>query len=53
MILLNIKYEEEAIKKYNESYSLINDIYVRNLINRIIEDELIHISVFNYFLNKI
>ena len=53
MILLNIKYEEEAIKKYNESYSLVNDIYVRNLINRIIEDELIHISVFNYFLNKI
>lgn len=53
IILNNIRYEEEAIKNYKRCFSLINDVYVRELINRIIEDEVIHIDIFNYFYNKI
>lgn len=52
IILQNIKYENEAIKKYKESYSKINDVYVRELINRIIEDELIHVEIFHKFYLK-
>ena len=52
IILQNIKYENEAIKKYKYSYSQIKDVYVRELINRIIEDELIHIEIFKNFYLK-
>lgn len=52
LIEQNIKYESNAIKKYKNSYSQIKDVYVRELINRIIEDELIHIEIFNQFYIK-
>lgn len=52
IILQNIKYENEAINKYKNSYSQIKDVYVRELINRIIEDELIHIEILNKFYLK-
>ena len=52
IILQKIKYENEAIKKYKYSYSQIKDVYVRELINRIIEDELIHIEIFKNFYLK-
>lgn len=52
IILQNIKYENEAIKKYKKSYTQIKDVYVRELINRIIEDELIHIEILNEFYLK-
>lgn len=49
---LNIKSEEEAIKNYQYALFIIDDKYIKELIERIIEDELVHLDVFNYFLTK-
>lgn len=52
MLINNIKNEQDAIRQYKYHCSIINDIYIKRLINRIIEDEYIHIEVFKTFLDK-
>lgn len=52
IILCDIKNEEEAIRNYKKHYAIIKDHYVRELINRIIEDEEVHIFVLNNLYQK-
>lgn len=46
ILILDIKREEQAIEHYLLHYRLIEDIYVRDLLLRIIEDEKIHLRYF-------
>jgi len=48
----NIKSETEAIQNYKKIIELINDKYIQEIIQRIIEDEEIHLSIFNTLLNQ-
>lgn len=48
----NIIAEQEAINYYRELLKEINDQYIQTLIKRIIEDELIHLSIFKELYKK-
>lgn len=52
LLLHNIKMEEMAIKQYKKTITLIKDENIISLINRIIEDENLHIQIFKYFLSN-
>lgn len=43
---LNIKKEQDAINQYHSQYQEIQDLYVRDLLLRILEDENIHLEYF-------
>ncbi|MBV7274943.1 ferritin-like domain-containing protein [Clostridium thailandense] len=46
MILEDIKSEKQAIRNYEKDMCLINDKYIRKLLERIIEDEKVHLKLF-------
>lgn len=53
MLETDIKNEEVAIKNYKENINCINDVFIINVLERIIEDELLHIKIFKYYYEKI
>ena len=53
ILLLNIENEEAAIKQYKMHIQLINDKYIKEILERIILDELEHIKCFNNLLDQI
>lgn len=50
MLNIDIENEETAIRNYQKSIELIEDKYIRKLLERIIEDEMLHIKIFKSFL---
>lgn len=57
MLEVNIQSEQEAISQYQNSLNIIQDIYVKQIIKRIVLDEYIHLSIFkklyaSYFDDK-
>lgn len=48
----NIQREQQAIERYQLHRNLIQDIYIKNLLTRIIEDERSHIQIFQTMLNQ-
>lgn len=53
ILLNNIKNEEEAIKQYEIIINKTDDINIKNILNRIIKDEQLHIEIFKNLLNNI
>lgn len=53
LLKIDIQAEEEAIRHYQSHRNQISDIYVKNLLTRIIEDERLHLQIFHDFLYKI
>lgn len=53
MLKDNIIAEKDAIRNYKLHRLIINDTYIRELLNRIIEDEEEHIRIFESFYEKI
>lgn len=53
MLEIDIKNEEIAIKNYKENINCIDDIFIINILERIIEDEVLHIKIFKYYYPKI
>ena len=51
-IELAIDGERAAIKQYEEHIKLINDLEIKKLLCRIIEDEKLHIKIFKQLLEK-
>ena len=52
MLETNIIAEQTAINHYQEQLKIIKDRYIQTLIKRIIEDELIHLSIFKELYKK-
>lgn len=52
MLKHDIKMEETAISQYKKSIHLINDPYIKNLLERIIEDEILHLHIFKTFYTQ-
>ncbi len=52
MILEDIRSEEKAINQYNRHICLIDDKYIKKLLNRIILDEELHLKYFNKMCKK-
>ncbi len=50
MLRYNIRLEQNTILNYQRHIAMIDDPYIRNLLNRIIEDEVIHIQCFQTLL---
>ena len=50
MLRYNIKSEQEAVAAYRRHLALIKDVHIQALIERIIEDEEIHLSIFRQML---
>lgn len=46
----SITIENIAINNYKKTINIIDDIYIKAVLNRIIEDELLHIKIFKSFL---
>ncbi|MEG0026173.1 MAG: manganese catalase family protein [Bacilli bacterium] len=46
MLEIDIKGEQTAIKNYQKQIKQIDDIYIKDLLNRIILDEQIHLTIF-------
>ena len=53
MIRLDIQAEKEAIAQYRKHVQMINDKYVKNILQRIIKDEEYHIFLFQSLLEKL
>lgn len=53
MLMEDIKDEEMAIRNYKYHMTLINDKYIRKLIERIILDEELHVKLFKKELEKL
>ena len=53
MLIADIAREEGAIKKYREHIASIDDEFIKALLERIIEDELVHLNIFYYFLQNL
>ena len=43
---INIEEEKQAIKNYQMALSVIDDIYIKETIKRILEDEYLHLEIF-------
>ena len=52
MLEQNIKSETEAIENYRRLISYIKDPYIQNSLERIIEDEQLHLSIFQNLLEN-
>lgn len=52
MLQIDIVSELEAIKNYQRHLVLINDQYIKKLIERIIEDEKLHLTIFKTLYQK-
>jgi bacterioferritin len=53
VLKIDIEAEEKAIENYRKSISLINDKYIKKLLERIIMDEELHLNIFKDLLNNI
>ena len=53
MIRLDIQAEKEAIEQYRKHIQMINDKYVKNILQRIIKNEEYHIFLFQSLLEKL
>lgn len=53
MLESDIKRETKAIQKYKLHRSLINDKYIKEILTKIIQDEEIHLSIFNKFYQEL
>ena len=53
MIRYNIKAEQEAVATYRRHLTLIKDVHIKALIERIIQDEEVHLSIFRKMLECI
>ena len=53
MLLSDIDLEEKAIINYQKHIKLIDDKYIKAMLERIILDEEKHLECFHYYLNKI
>lgn len=53
MLIDDIEIERKAIENYKYHISIIDDPYIKRTLNRIIEDEEIHIKCFNVLLEKV
>lgn len=47
MLDVDIMSETKAIQKYHQHYKIIDDKYIRQILLRIIEDEEVHLKIFN------
>ena len=52
MLKIDIIREEDAIKNYRKHKAIIDDEYIKALLERIIEDELVHLDIFHYYLQE-
>ncbi len=52
MIIVDIKREQETIKRYQKNIEVIHDIYIKKLLQRIIEDEQLHIDCLTRIYNE-
>lgn len=52
ILILNIKQERDAIINYKRHIEEIDDKYIKESLNRIIEDEILHIKYFYSLLKK-
>lgn len=52
MLKYNIRLEQNTILNYQRHIAMIDDFYVQRLLNRIIEDEVIHIQCFQTLLRE-
>ena len=48
----NIDQTQQIIQQYQLHYRVIQDQNIRILLKRIIEDEQLHLQIFQYFLNQ-
>ena len=53
MLVSDIELEKKAIRSYQKHIDMIDDKYIKVLLKRIIEDELIHIRCFNKLIAMI
>jgi bacterioferritin len=53
MLEQDILSETKAIENYKKQIKLIDDCYVKSLLRRIIEDELVHLSIFKNLYQKV
>ena len=51
-LLLDIASEKQAIKNYEQTISFIKDQFIEEILKRIIEDEFIHIKIFEELYHK-
>lgn len=52
ILIQNIKHEKDAIINYKKHMELIDDKYIKEILKRVIEDELVHIKYFYSVLKK-
>lgn len=52
MLKQDIKSESMAIENYRKHKETINDAYIKQLLTRIIEDEQVHLSIFQRLLDQ-
>lgn len=52
MLKQDIKSESMAIENYRKHRETINDTYIKQLLTRIIEDEQVHLSIFQRLLDQ-
>lgn len=52
MLIEDIESEKKAIENYKYHISIIDDIYIKKLLERIILDEEVHLKLFNKMLKK-
>lgn len=52
MLVDDIQREMDAIRNYQCHYLLIEDEYIRELLEKIIQDEKIHLEIFKYYYKK-
>lgn len=53
ILKINMDAERETIKNYKRNIEFIDDIYIKQLLRRIIEDEELHLSIFESLYRKL
>ena len=52
ILIQNIKHERLAIETYKKHIEIIDDEDIKAILERIIEDEIVHIKIFYSYLKK-
>lgn len=53
MLIIDIVSEQKAINQYIKHKNTINDKYIKNMINRILDDEFDHLECFKYLYSTL
>ncbi len=53
MLEVDIAREEAAVKNYMKHKRMIDDVEIRELLDRIIADERVHLDIFHYYLQEL